>query len=57
MKNAVELEQHRIERYINFATLYQIEESQFDTFVGLYEIDDLTSFYAYRSYRKGKAGV
>lgn len=44
MENPISLESHRIERYRNFATLYEIKESNFDTFVGLYDIDDLLSF-------------
>jgi hypothetical protein len=44
MKSPLELEKHRLERYETFAEEYAIPKEKFETFVGLYEIDDLQSF-------------
>lgn len=37
-----ELEKHRIEQYLAFADLYEIQNTE--TFVSLYEIDELLAF-------------
>ncbi len=43
-KSPIELEKHRIEKYRNFATSYKVPEDKFESFVALYDIDELESF-------------